>query len=234
MGDVSGNWGDPSPFRPAMGGPERAASIDIPRTVAATDGDVIIPVNVRGIANKGVISYEFDLRYDPAVIQPQVEPASVMSTVSDGLSVVMLRVAVYGPMPISGNGVLLNLRFIAVGAPGSVSPLTFERIMLNEGEPRILTVDGQVELSAATTQAEISGRVLTAMGQGVANARVTLTDSEGKAHTVTSNGMGMYRFGGLQTGQTYTISVATRTFGFTPITVGLTGQVVGADLIAEP
>ena len=55
-------------------------------------------------------------------------------TISRGLSVVtnssepgLLRVAVYGPMPIDGNGVLLNLRFTAVGKAGSVSPLLFER-----------------------------------------------------------------------------------------------------------
>jgi len=242
MGDVSGNWGDPSPFRPArsIGGPERAASVSAPRTFAAADGEVIVPVNVAGIANKGVIAYEFDLRYDPAVIQPQVEPVSVTSTVSNGLSVVasteeagLLRVAVYGPTVISGNGVLLNLRFTAIGAPGATSPLTFERMMLNEGEPRIQTADGQVELTSPATQAEIGGRVLTTIGQGVANTRVTLTDSAGQSRTVLSNGMGHYRFGGLQIGQTYTISVTARSSRFAPVTVSLIEQTVTADMIAQ-
>ena len=59
----------------------------------------------------------------------------------------LLRVVVYGAYPIDANGVLLNLRFTAVGAVGSVSPLTFERIMFNEGEPRVMVTHGRVEIT---------------------------------------------------------------------------------------
>ena len=246
MGDVSGNWGDPSPFRPANGGsgPERAASVNAPHIVTPTDHEVIIPVGVQGAANKGIISYEFDLRYDPTVLQPQANPVEVAGTISSSLSAVtntdkpgLLRVAVYGPVPLSGNGVLLNLKFTAIGAPGSVSPLTWERIVLNEGSPRTLATDGQVELSAATlNQAEISGRLLNSTGESVPNSRVTLTDSTGQTRTRTglSNGVGFYRFGNLLVGQTYTLSVNSRRYTFTPLTVSVTGQLVNVDMIAEP
>ena len=50
------------------------------------------------------------------------------------------------PAVVEEDGVLLNLRFAAVGAGGSVSPLIFERIMLNEGDPAATTTDGRVEL----------------------------------------------------------------------------------------
>ncbi|MBK8464873.1 MAG: hypothetical protein IPL32_03500 [Chloracidobacterium sp.] len=46
---------------------------------------------------------------------------------------------------------LLNLRFTAIGASGSMSPLTWERIVLNEGDPRTMATDGWIELLAATT-----------------------------------------------------------------------------------
>ncbi len=135
-------------------GPERGVTITLPNIEAASDKDIIVPVNVQGAADKGIISYEFDLRYDPSVIQPLPDPADVAGTVSRGLSVVtnatepgLLRVVVYGAMPIDENGVLLNLRFTAVGAAGSVSPLTFERIMFNEGDPPVTAVDGMLELS---------------------------------------------------------------------------------------
>jgi len=107
-----------------------------------------------GVANKDIISYEFDLRYDPSVMQPLADIADVKGTVSAGFFVVtnanepgLLRVVVYGALPISKNGVLLNLRFVALGKKGSVSPLTFERIMFNEGEPSVLVTDERVELS---------------------------------------------------------------------------------------
>ncbi len=100
-----------------------------------------------------VISYEFNLRYDPSVIQPFAKPVEVKGTVSRGLTAVanatepgLLRVVVYGAMPIDEDGVLLNLRFTAVEKTGSVSPLTFERIVFNEGDLGIMVTDGQVEL----------------------------------------------------------------------------------------
>ncbi|MFN0278102.1 MAG: reprolysin-like metallopeptidase [Pyrinomonadaceae bacterium] len=159
MGEVSGNWTDTgaravSSQQSAVSnsGPERSVSVSLPR-LATTDSEVVIPVGVQGAKNKGIISYEFDLRYDPSVIQPQADPVILDGTVSSGLVVVtnaiepgLLRVVVYGPMPISDDGVLLNLMFTRVGKSGSVTSLTWERIMFNEGEPGVVVTDGRVEL----------------------------------------------------------------------------------------
>ena len=140
----------------------------------------------------------------------------------------------YGAFPIEKNGLLLNLRFNAVGAPGSTSPITFERMMFNEGDPGTLVTDGAVELSAAAAdQAEIAGRLLNPMGQGVPNARVTLTDTAGNSRTAQSNSFGAYRFGSLTVGQTYTVSVESKQLGFAPLTVSVTDQSVNVDLIAN-
>ena len=98
-----------------------------------------------------------------------------------------------------------------------------------------VVTDGQVELSAATqNDAEISGRLLTAMGQGVAHARVVLTDAAGESRSILTDGFGVYRFGGLQAGQTYTIGVDSKRFTFAPLTVTTQAQPVTADLIARP
>ena len=238
MGEVSGNWSNIIP-RP-IDGPERSIAVSAPQLVTPVDNEVIIPVAIQGAANKGIISYEFDLRYDPSVIQPAANSVDLAGTVSRGLSAAangeeagLLRVAVYGPKPIGGNGLLLNLRFTAIGAPGSVSPLTWERIMLNEGEPATTAADGQVELSAAAPdQAEISGRLLNSFGQGIPHARITLTDTAGQTRSIISNGFGYYRFGNLQVGQTYTISARSRGWTFTPLTVSVTDELVSFDMIA--
>lgn len=241
MGDVTGNWNHPNsaPSRPANIGPVRSTAIKAPHVVTPADTDVIIPLSINGAADKDIISYEFDLRYDPSVIQPQANPVNVAGTVSRGLTAIansaqpgLLKVAVFGPMHIDADGILLNLKFSAVGKPGSVSPLTWERIMFNEGEPQATATDGRIEISTAThDQAEISGRLLTGFGAGVPNARVTLTDTAGETRTAISNGFGMYRFGGVQVGQTYTISVRSR-WTFEPITVSVTGQMQSVDMIA--
>ncbi len=240
MGEVSGNYTAGS-LRPARAdGPVRSAAVAAPRMVTPADYEVIVPVSVTGAANKGIISYEFDLRYDASVLQPQADPVEIAGTVSRGLSVVanaetpgLLRVVVYGPTPLDASGVMLNLRFTAVGAPGSVSPLTFDRFVFNEGDPIVVATDGQVELSAAApNQAELNGRLVTAFGTGLANTRVTLTDTNGQSRSILSNGAGVYRFGALQVGQTYTVSVEAGNHSFAPLTVSVTGQSVTADMVA--
>ena len=154
IGDVSGNWANTG-ARSVEGnnGPERRISVELPMLMAKVDKEIVVPVNVQGAANKGLISYEFELKYDPNVIQPLIDAVNVSGTVSRGLFVVtnadepgLLRVVMYGAMPIDENGVLLNLRFTAVGTSGSISPLIWERIMFNEGDPSVQIVNGQIEL----------------------------------------------------------------------------------------
>ena len=243
MGEVTGNWTDtgarPSPESVS----EKMPTVTAPQLVTPADGEVVIPVSVDGVIDKGVISYEFDLRYDPSVIQPQKNPVELTGSVSSRLSAVanadesgILRVAVYGAEAINENGVLLNLKFTAIGAPGAVSPLTWDKIMLNEGEPLTTAAFGQVELSAdAPDQAEISGRVLTKMGEGIPHTLVTLTDTSAhtRAQTVTTNSFGYYRFNGLQLGNTYTIAAGSREVKFTPLTISVLEQLQNIDLIAQ-
>jgi hypothetical protein len=166
MGDVSGNWANTGARTAGTAGSRQMSDVSAdgraelkPITVSAesvvmaVEKEIVVPVTVRGMAGKGVISYEFDLRYDPFAIKPLENPAGVAGTVSRGLSVVTnaiepgsLRVVVYGAMPIDDDGVLLNLRFMAVGAAGTISPLVWERIMFNDGEPGVTVTDGKVEL----------------------------------------------------------------------------------------
>jgi glucose/arabinose dehydrogenase len=160
IGEVSGNWTNTGVRAAIGGGPEREATINAPQLRSQLGKQIVIPIATEAIADKGIISYEFDLRYDPNVIQPEADPVDLAGTASRGLSAVvnandpgLLRIAVYGAMPISANGVLLNLKFDAIGKAGSVSPLTWERIMFNEGEPKLMTVDGQVELSSSVDAA---------------------------------------------------------------------------------
>ena len=138
--------------------PESVGSRQLAVAVGGQTADekgIVVPVSVQGVADKGIISYEFDLRYDPSVIQPSENPVDVAGTASRGLVVVtnatepgFLRVVVYGAYPIDADGLLLNLRWTAVGAAGAISPLVFERVMFNEGEPKVAVIDGIVDIVA--------------------------------------------------------------------------------------
>lgn len=163
MGEVTGNWTNSDtrptvrpPTAPMDTGPEREIAVKLPNAVSKVDKEFVVPVSVEGIADKGIISYEFDLSYDPGVLQPAWDPIEEEATASRGLRVVAnlnkaghLRVIAYGAYPIDENGVLLNLRFKAVGREGSVSPLSFDRIMFNEGNSGVFVTDGQIELSTS-------------------------------------------------------------------------------------
>ena len=153
MGEVSGDWNNSGARPAAAAGPLKESAVAIPTTKAAANSEFVVPVSTSDAKGKGIIAYEFDLRYDPFVVRPSSSPIDLAATVSRGLSFAVnadepgiLRVAVYGAMPIGENGVLLNLRFLAVGKPGTVSSLTWERIMFNEGEPRMTAANGQVKL----------------------------------------------------------------------------------------
>jgi CSLREA domain-containing protein len=155
MGEVSGNWTNSGartvvssqsvasrPW-PMVGNDSRetnqSISIKAPDLATKAGRAIIVPISVKGVANKGIIAYEFDLRYDPSVLMPLSSVVDLAGTVSRGFLFAvnvqesgLLRVAVYGTAPLERNGVLLNLRFTAVGASNSMAPLTFERFMLNE------------------------------------------------------------------------------------------------------
>lgn len=162
VGDVTGNWGGPgvrgSDNRPGTSGDQSLAAgtniaITLPNITAPVGKEILAPVRVQNVADKNIIAYEFQLRYDPSVVQPASVPVDVGGTVSRGLSVVtnavepgLLRVVVYGGMPINENGVLLNLKFTAVGAAGTVSPVTFERLIFNEGKPQSVSTGGEIRL----------------------------------------------------------------------------------------
>src|ERR1043166_7601133 len=152
VGEVTGNYNPANNARPAVG-PEQNVSLELPQIAALMGKEVVVPMRVQGAVDKNITSYEFDLRYDPSIIQPLADPVDVAKTASRGLSFVTnanepgrLRVVMYGAYPIDEDGVLLNLRFTAVGKPGSASPLSFERIMFNEGEPEATASNGLVEL----------------------------------------------------------------------------------------
>jgi subtilisin family serine protease len=166
MGVVSGNWVVSGARITEVNGPVKAARIGLPRVTTRLGENVLIPVMVYDAVDKGIISGEFELRYDPSMIRPQAEPVSVTGTVSRGFSIVsnttergVLRIAIYGTMPLAESGVLMKLKFTAIGKPGSAASLKWTRIMLNEGLP-VTTVDGQLEISAAATEQTKSGRWL--------------------------------------------------------------------------
>jgi uncharacterized delta-60 repeat protein len=77
----------------------------------------------------------------------------------------------------------------------------------------------------------ISGRVTRSDGRPVINAVLTTQDGEGTIRTARSNPFGYYRFLNIPTGQTYTISVRSKSFVFTDRSVFVGDEIVGFDFV---
>ncbi len=132
IGDVSGDWDPMGPQRPQIirrfGVPDVKASV--PVMTAAAGSEAVIPFRIDDLGGIGVGSYQFDLIYDPSVITPAEAAASITGAMDESLTVVsnspepgLLKVAVYGSVPVYGDGVYVNLTFKVTGKPGSATPL---------------------------------------------------------------------------------------------------------------
>lgn len=241
MGDVTGNYNPANPFSALIADGQKPMRISAPTMTAGAGTVVSVPVSVQDTTGKRILSYQFDLRYDPTVLEPAANTVDLAGTISEGYAATvnpiepgLLKVVVYGVNDLAGAGEMLKLNFNVIGAVDSASDIIWDDFVLNEGGINIEPVNGRVQVTAASTNASISGRVLTSIGQGVANARVTLTDTTGRARSVATNGFGNFAFAELQVGQTYTISVASKRYTFAPQTVSVTGDAVSVDLIALP
>lgn len=243
MGDVTGNWNLPGnqPGRPAPGFEgQKPLRITAPELTASANTEVVIPINVHDTTGRAINSYQFDLRYNPDVLEPAANIADLSETISEGYLATanpvepgLLKVVVFGPNALAGGGQLIKLRFNVIGDVNSVSDLTWETFDINEGGVNFETRNGRVVVRAAANDAAIAGRVLSASGQAVSGATVTLTDTLGQTRTARASSLGHFRFAELTVGQTYTIIVSAKRHTFASQTVSVTDGIVNLDLIAE-
>jgi hypothetical protein len=175
MGEVSGNWTSSvtgsfaqpmasteamtkeSPLKGQQLKPSSpVATVTIASVKTKANQLVAVPVTVKFTGQTPSIgAYQFDVLFDPQVIQPDTVAADTAGTLSSGLSAITnttlapgrMRVVVYGSSPFAASGTLLNLRFRAVGKNGSSSSLSFANLLLNEGNPTSEGKAGKISIS---------------------------------------------------------------------------------------
>lgn len=89
--------------------------------------------------------------------------------------------------------------------------------------------------SPTAAQVSISGRVLTAEGQGIRGVRIILTGGSAIRFAQTTT-FGYYHFDSVESGQVYVLEAASKKFTFANSTIVLNVQdeITGADFIADP
>jgi hypothetical protein len=88
-------------------------------------------------------------------------------------------------------------------------------------------------LGPLSATVNISGRVMTAQGNGIRNAFVMLIDSNGNTRAVKTGTFGYYSFSNIAVGQTYTVAVASKRFEFATQIISLSGEITNLDFIAQ-
>ncbi|MBX3294047.1 MAG: carboxypeptidase regulatory-like domain-containing protein [Acidobacteria bacterium] len=238
MGEVSGNWAVAPPPEPLTEGVP-PISVSLPNVSSGTSTTVLVPITTGDVTARGVISHQFEVSYNPAVAVPNAVPVEKAGTLSGELLVVsntdtpgILRVAVYGTEDIVGEGTLLNLRFDVVGAPGTSTPLNFVGFMFNENDPQSSKTNGSISVLVPTNAGvEVSGRVMTPDGRGLRNATVTMTDANGVVRNAVTSSFGYYRFEGVPVGDSFVMTVNSRSYRFVPRVVNVLDNMTDVDFI---
>ena len=152
MGDVNGDW-DPAvaPFTPDSDlFFEDAVVASAPYMAAEAGTQIIVPIRLENLKRMEVGAFQFDIAFDPAVIESGTPAVSVTGTLSESLKVTsnyftpgLLKVAIYGAVPVGGDGVYVNLEFRVIGSPGSASVVQISGFRLNGGTA-VMAKAGQV------------------------------------------------------------------------------------------
>jgi uncharacterized delta-60 repeat protein len=148
------------------------------------------------------------------------------------------------PIP-PGGSVIVRFLF-GVQQTGAIPTGSIRGSMAIEALPRgggLWSFQGSTETPIAgvtdvnnptAAQVSIGGRVLTADGRGLTNARVTITGPDGVARTTITSSFGYYSFDGVESGATYVVAVGSKRYIFTPRTVQVVDNVADLDFVAEP
>lgn len=158
-GDVSGDWNPTGANRPAdrTSDPD-GVQVSIPSVVALSGSLLSIPLHIHGIKAAGLTSYQFDIEYDPAVIEPDRIAVDLAGTLGEGLSVVsnvpspgLLKAAIYGEIPPTWDGVYANMNFFVVGSGGTSTAVTVRQFIYNDGAFGTVTFNGGIKVVAPNT-----------------------------------------------------------------------------------
>jgi hypothetical protein len=129
----------------AAASPGAAATLSLPSDAGALPTQAtMVPITVDDAT--GLVSADITISYNASVaIATGVmrTPLSASHTlIANVTSPGLIRIALFGPAPLTGTGDLLKIAFTSVGPLNSQTPLTFGLVSLNESMIQVTLVDG--------------------------------------------------------------------------------------------
>ncbi len=207
-----------------------------------------VPIRVDTVGNEA--GYTFSIAYDPTKLNnPQVAIGSgggdvVFNAANPGM--IGFSVASFSGETIAPgiNQTLVNVTFtVAENAAGSTPIYFTDTVARRKASPvdpnfpitQPTYTNGTITISGATAGANLSGRVLSDKGRGVANARVVVTNRAGEiVKTARTNGFGYYRLTEVEAGASYIVRVESKQYKFEARTINVAQNLDGIDFTAQP
>ena len=167
-------------------------TVALPNVSASPGALVIVPIIVGDTTGLNIISYDFQISFNPDIVQPASPSFDQTGTVSSGMSIKPnpnnaghYIVSAFQTNPLTGAGTLLNLKFNIVATTAQVTALTFadytdpandvhRGFMFNEGTPPVSITNGSVTVTGPTPTASPT---LTATSTATATATRTPTNT---------------------------------------------------------
>jgi len=127
-------------------GAARAATLALPGDAGAPSGQsTTVSIQVDDAA--GILGTDLVITYNPSVaeaLEVTVTGLSAGHTLFSNLSAPgVIRIVLYGVVPLSGSGPLLDVLFTSTGPTGSMTAVRLESAGLNEGAITAVLMDGQ-------------------------------------------------------------------------------------------
>ena len=122
-------------------------SVSLPDTFITDTGEIIFPIKIGDVTNRGLNSFEFTITYDSTVIA--IDSVLTGGQIADGYLIIpnnpksdRIVVAAAGTTPLVGNGILLMLRarFLKNGS----TDLEFDEIKFEPGQPPLNLQSGRL------------------------------------------------------------------------------------------
>lgn len=226
-----------------------AVTISIPAASSDNGTTVVIPVILGNGTAKAISGYAFGVTFNPAVLQPASPPVDITGTLTTAAFNPTTDVTVAGRLgiaaasansTIAASGTLINLRFTVVGTAGTFTNLTFTNPLFDDDQGNPITAtptSGTFIVSPPTASSSlVSGSVVTADGRPVRRALVSITGSNGESKTVSTGMTGSFRFPDVASGQTYIVSVLSKshTFAVNAQVITVSEDTTGLVFVADP